>query len=181
MQSVGQADFVIDRVYAAIEKLKSLLSSRSPKFSAIGREDSDNRLALVWRVILEYIWDISDGDTQFKQAVHDYATTGLGYFYAYIDPEADYGRGEVKFTYVDPFRVYVDPASRNRYFDDAAGMMLSTILTKDQLLNLYPTLIDKIDDIESMTYEEDYPSSQMKNSSQSFTPDEVVSRDISRI
>ena len=181
LQSVGQADFVIDRVYAAIEKLKSLLSSRSPKYSAIGREDSDNRLALVWRVILEYTWDISDGDTQFKQAVHDYATTGLGYFYAYIDPEADYGRGEVKFTYVDPFRVYVDPASRNRYFDDAAGMILSTILTRDQILNIYPTLIDKIDDIESITYEEDYPSSQMKNSSQSFTPDEVTGRDITRV
>jgi|TARA_R110000824_G_scaffold88230_1_gene216998 hypothetical protein len=181
LQSVGQADFVIDRVYAAIEKLKSLLSSRSPKFSAIGREDSDNRLALVWRVILEYVWDISDGDTQFKQAVHDYATTGLGYFYAYIDPEADYGRGEVKFTYVDPFRVYVDPASRHRYFDDAAGMILSTILTKDQILNIYPTLMESIDDIESMTYEEDYPSSQMKNSSKSFTPDEVTGRDATRV
>ena len=181
LQSVGQADFVIDRVYAAIEKLKSLLSSRSPKYSAIGREDSDNRLALVWRVILEYTWDISDGDTQFKQAVHDYATTGLGYFYAYIDPEADYGRGEVKFTYVDPFRVYVDPASRNRYFDDAGGMILSTILTRDQILNLYPTLIESIDDVETITHEEDYPSSQMKNSSQSFTPDEVTSRDISRV
>jgi len=113
--------------------------------------------------------------------VHDYATAGLGYFYAYIDPEADYGRGEVKFTYVDPFRVYVDPASRSRYFDDASGLMLSTILTKDQLLNLYPTLEEMSDDIEAMTYEEDYPSSQMKNSSVSFTPDEVVSRDASRV
>lgn len=113
--------------------------------------------------------------------MHDYATAGLGYFYAYIDPEADYGRGEVKFTYVDPFRVYVDPASRSRYFDDASGLMLSTILTKDQLLNLYPTLEEMSDDIEAMTYEEDYPSSQMKNSSVSFTPDEVVSRDASRV
>ena len=175
---MGQADFVIDRVYAAIEKLKSLLTSRSPKYSAIGREDSDNRLALVWRVILEYVWDISDGDTQFKQAVHDYATTGLGYFYAYIDPEADYGRGEIKFTYLDPFRVYVDPASRHRYFDDASGMILSTILTRDQILNVYPTLTEIIDDIETITHEEDYPSSQMKNSSRSFTPDEVVGRDV---
>ena len=113
--------------------------------------------------------------------MHDYATAGLGYFYAYIDPEADYGRGEVKVTYVDPFRVYVDPASRSRYFDDASGIMLSTILTKDQLLNLYPTLEEMSDDIEAMTYEEDYPSSQMKNSSVSFTPDEVVSRDASRV
>ena len=113
--------------------------------------------------------------------MHDYATAVLGYFYAYIDPEADYGRGEVKFTYVDPFRVYVDPASRSRYFDDASGLILTTILTKDQLLNLYPTLEEMSDDIEAMTYEEDYPSSQMKNSSVSFTPDEVVSRDASRV
>ncbi len=178
LQSVGQADFVIDRVYAAIEKLKSLLTSRSPKYSAIGREDSDNRLALVWRVILEYVWDISDGDTQFKQVVHDYATTGLGYFYAYTDPEADYGRGEIKFTYLDPFRVYVDPASRHRYFDDASGMILSTILTKDQLINLYPTIEPIINDIDTISNEEDYPSSQKKNSSMSFTPDEVMGRDV---
>ena len=95
LRAVGQGDFVIDRVYAAIEKLKSLLTSRSPKYSAVGREDSDSRISNVWRTVLEYIWDISDGDTQFKQAVHDYATAGMGYLYAYIDPEADYGRGEV--------------------------------------------------------------------------------------
>ena len=136
-------------MYAAVEKLKSLLTSRSPKFSAVGREDSDSRLALVWRTLLEYIWDISDGDTQFKQAVHDYATAGIGYFYAYLEPEADYGRGEVKFTYLDPFRVYVDPASRNRHFDDASGVILSTILTEDQIINLYPNVEQYLDDIET--------------------------------
>ena len=30
--------------------------------------------------------------TTFKQVVHDYAVTGLGYMYVYVDPEADYGR-----------------------------------------------------------------------------------------
>ena len=170
---MGQADFIIDRVYAAVEKLKSLLTSRSPKFSAIGREDSDNRLASVWRTILEYVWDISDGDTQFKHTIHDYTTAGLGYFYAYIDPEADYGRGEVKFTYVDPFRVYVDPASRDRYFNDASGIMLSTILTKDQILNLYPQLEEYIDDIDTYSNEEDYPDSSKRNSSVTFTPDTI--------
>ena len=47
------------------------------------------------------------------QVVHDYAVTGLGYMYVYVDPEADYGRGEVKHT-TDPF-IYVDPASRDRF------------------------------------------------------------------
>jgi len=154
------------------------LTSRSPKFSVIGREDSDSRIAVVWRTILEYIWDISEGDTQFKQVVHDYTTCGVGYFYAYIDPEDDYGRGEVKFTYIDPFRVYVDPASRNRYFDDASGMILSTILTEDQLVNLYPQVEEHLGDIETHSQEDDYPSSTRRNSSNSFTPDSVYNRNL---
>ena len=181
LRAVGQGDFVIDRVYAAIEKLKSLLTSKAPKYSAVGREDSDSRMANVWRTLLEYVWDISDGDTQFKQAFHDYATAGMGYFYAYIDPEADFGRGEVKFTYVDPFRVYVDPASRNRYMDDASGVILSTILTEDQLVNLYPQVEPYLEEIESYYEEEDYPSSNKRNSSVSFTPDTTYNLEFHRI
>ena len=49
---MGQADFVIDRVYAAVDKLKSLLTAQPARFSAIGREDSDTKLANVWKVIL---------------------------------------------------------------------------------------------------------------------------------
>ena len=130
--------------------------------------------------MLEYVWDISKGDTVFKQVVHDYAVTGLGYMYIYIDPEDDFGRGEVKYTHVDPFRVYVDPASRDRYFRDAAGMILSTFLTQEQLLNLYPNLEEIIDDIEvgsNTLYGEDYPSSNLKNTGQVFTPAEAKNLD----
>ena len=67
----------MDRLYSAVEQFKAIITSKPPKFSAIAREDSDTRLSHVWKTILEYIWDISDGDEQFKQAVHDYAVTGL--------------------------------------------------------------------------------------------------------
>ena len=98
LQERNQSSMPIDRLYSAIEQFKAITTSKPPKFSAIGREDSDNKLANVWKVLLEYIWDISEGDEVFKQTIHDYAVTGLGYFYAYIDKEADYGRGEVKFA-----------------------------------------------------------------------------------
>ena len=68
--------------------------------------------------------------------------------YVYMDPEADYGRGEIKYTHVDPFRVYVDPASRDRFFHDASGIILSTYLTKQQVVDLYPDLEEIIDDID---------------------------------
>ena len=180
LEERNQSSVAIDRLYAAIEQFKAIVTSKTPKFSALGREDSDNKVANVWKVILEYIWDISDGNEVFKQSIHDYTVTGLGYFYAYIDREADYGRGEVKFTYVDPFRVVIDPNSRNKYFDDAAGMMLSTILTKFQLLDLYPQLKEEtedgkmlIDEIDGYSEGETFPSSSNERTVGTYTPDYV--------
>jgi hypothetical protein len=181
----NQMGLPIDRLYAAIEQFKAIITSKPPKFSAVGREDSDTKLAQVWKTILEYIWDNSDGDEVFKQVIHDFSVAGLGYFYGYIDPEDDYGRGEVKFTYVDPFRVVVDPNSRNKWFDDASGMQLSTILTKDQILDAYPMLNEEdeegsalIDNIEGISMsDEDYPSSQNRHEGGSFTPDMIKDAD----
>jgi len=181
----NQSSLALDRLYSAVEQFKAIITSKPPKFSAAGREDSDTKMANVWKGILEYVWDISDGDEIFKQAIHDYAVTGLGYFYCYIDPEADYGRGEVKFTYVDPFRVVVDPNSRNRWFDDSSGMLLSTIMTKAQLRDLYPQLAEEneegksiLDELEGVDYsDEDYPSSTQSQVKKRFTPDIIKDLD----
>ena len=133
--------------------------------------------------MLGYIWDISDGDTQMKQAISDFAVTGIGYLYCYIDREADFGRGEVKFTYVDPFRVYAPPSARDRWLSDAESIVLSTILTGEQLVHLYPELDDKIDEegntIDgivkqlSSVLEEDYPESRNMTTMKIFTPAET--------
>ena len=181
LEARNQSNIPLDRIYSAIEQFKAIITSKPPKFSAMPREDSDSDLASVWKTILEYIWNVSDGNEIFKQVIHDYAVTGLGYFYAYVDREADYGRGEVKFTYVDPFRVVVDPNARSRYFDDATGMMLSTIFTKFQLLDLYPQLaeVDEesgkmlIDEVEGYHEDETYPSPLNQRTKGSFTPDHI--------
>ena len=180
LESRNQSSIPLDRLYSAIEQFKAIITSKPPKFSAVPREDSDSDLANVWKTLLEYVWNISDGNEVFKQTIHDYAVTGLGYFYAYVDREADYGRGEVKFTYVDPFRVVVDPNARSRYFDDATGMMLSTIFTKFQLIDLYPELSEEqedgklmIDLIEGYSEDETYPSPLNQRTKGSFTPDYI--------
>jgi len=187
LASINQSNVVVDRLYSAIEQFKAIITSKPPNFRAYPREDSDTKLASVWNGLLEYIWDISDGNEVFKQVVHDYAITGLGYFHVYMDPEADYGRGEVKFSYVDPFRVYVDPSTRHRYFEDASGMLLSTILTRTQLLGHYPMLSQVPEGMEDKGYDkplieyidkglgwkdEDYPTSGKDTAvSGAFTPD----------
>tara|TARA_Y100000593_G_scaffold61976_1_gene114818 strand:- start:845 stop:2890 length:2046 start_codon:yes stop_codon:yes gene_type:complete len=187
LQSRNQADVPMDRISPAIEKLKSVITAKPPVFTAIPREDSDAHIASAWRTILGYVWQISNGDVHMKNAIHDYAVTGLGYLYVYVDNESDFGKGEVKFTSVNPFRVYVPPSSRDRFFQDADSIILSTILTGAQLINLYPTLGPQVDEetgeiipgiVEELsTYrEEDYPYAQNKNSMQVFTPD--VTKDL---
>ena len=182
LSSRNQAEITIDRIYPAIEQLKAILTSRPPKFSVIAREDSDHKVSNVWKTILEYIWDISDGNEHFKQSIHDYAVCGLGYLYAYVDKESDFGRGDVKFTSVSPFRVYVDPNTRNRYFDDASEIIVSTVLTKEQVLDMYPELGEEdeegkaiIDGVSGgpLGNEDDWPSATNTLTSGAFTPAEV--------
>ena len=55
LDSRNQSSVPLDRLYSAIEQFKAIITSKPPKFSATGREDSDNNLANVWRVLLEYI------------------------------------------------------------------------------------------------------------------------------
>ena len=185
LQARNQADVPMDRISPAVEKLKATLTSRPPTFTITPREDSDVKISNVWRTILGYVWDTSVGDAHLKQAIHDYAISGLGYLYVYVDTEADFGRGDVKFTNVNPFRVYVPPSSRDRWFGDAESILLSTILTGEQVIALYPELnIDEDPETgESITplietissyREEDYPSAQNKNSMQVHTPAETA-------
>ncbi len=181
LQERNQSNLTIDRMYSAIEQMKAQITAKPPHFTAIAREDSDTKLSVVWQTILDYVWDISDGNETFKQVIHDYAITGLGYFYAYIDREADYGRGEVKFSYVDPFRVVVDPNARNKYFDDASNIILSTIMSREQLINYYPEIQNPIDEegnalidmleTNNTTDDETYPNAQNRSYVGAFTPD----------
>ena len=76
LESRNQSSVPLDRLYSAIEQFKAIITSKPPKFSAVAREESDTKLSNVWKTILEYIWDISDGDETFKQVNHDNALTG---------------------------------------------------------------------------------------------------------
>ena len=58
LEARNQSSLPLDRLYSAIEQFKAIITSKPPKFSAMPREDSDSDLASVWKVILEYIWNI---------------------------------------------------------------------------------------------------------------------------
>ena len=60
LASRNQADVPMDRISPAVERLKSMLTSRPPAFTVVPREDSDSDLAAVWRTIMDYVWKSAD-------------------------------------------------------------------------------------------------------------------------
>ena len=144
LENRGQAPIVVNRIHPAVEAAKAMLTANRPSFRCAPREDSDMKTAQVMSALLTYMYDISDGRTVIRQAVDDYYVMGVGYLHVYQDPMMDMGKGEVCFHDVDPLDVYVDPNSRNRFFDDAENVIVSKLFTKDQAKKLWPMYKSKI-------------------------------------
>ena len=172
LESRGQAPIVINRIHPAVEAAKAMLTAKRPSFRAAPREDSDNKVAQVLSALLSYMYDISDGESIIKQAIDDYYVMGLGFINVYQDPMMDMGKGEVCMHDIDPLDVYVDPNSRNKFFDDAENIIVSRLFSREQAKKLYPKYKKEIDDADS---EQDFnaPETGRDNKSEVFFPEDV--------
>jgi len=141
----NQAPLVINRIYPVIDQKLAIMAAKSPGIRVTGREDSDVKISKVIEDLMQYIWQQSDGDVVYMQALKDSLIAGLGYMYCYVDKYADDGLGEVKFGYVDPEDVYVDPNSKDPLFRDAESIMIVKYLPRRQMKLRYPQMAEIID------------------------------------
>ena len=152
-----------------------MMSANRPSFRVAPREDSDNKVAQVLSAMLAYMYDISDGRTVVRQMIDDYYVMGLGYIHVYQAPMMDMGKGEVCIHDVDPLDVYVDPNSRDKFFDDAENIIISRLFTKEQASNLYPMYAKAIKNADNNTvdFDHDRPETGMANDSSTHFPEDV--------
>ena len=172
LEKRGQSPIVINRVHPAVETAKALITANRPNFKISPREDSDVKMANVLSNLLTYIYDISDGRTVVRQVVDDYYVAGLGYIMCYQDPTADYNRGEVKIKDLDPMDVFVDPNSRDRYFDDAEHILVSRKFSKSQAKKLYPMFSQVIDNADG-DQADSYPITERRDDGEVQFPSDV--------
>jgi hypothetical protein len=169
----GQAPVVVNRIHPAVEAAKAMLTANKPSFRVSPREDSDTETAQALNGLLQYIWQSSDGDTEMRQCIDDYYVTGLGAIYVYVDPSKDMGKGEVCMTSIDPMCIYIDPSSRNRFGDDAENIIISRLLTKQQLTKLYPLFKSKISAADSSN-DSDMPTTSLESTGIVFPEDATI-------
>ena len=144
LQESGMPDFIINRITPAIDIMKYFVTANNPRWQAIGVEGSDSDIAHIHGAISEYCWHLSGGKSLFGQVIHDSLTKGIGYFACTVDTDADRGKGEVMFSTVDPYDVYVDPTSRDLFFSDANYIIIQKNMSREALKKLMPQYKAKI-------------------------------------
>ena len=149
-----------------------MLTANRPSFRCSPREDSDNKMANLFSAMLEYVWDISDGNNILRNVVDDYYVSGMGCMLVYQDPMKDDGKGEVCVKDIDPLDVYIDPNSRDRFCDDAESIIISRIFTKDQAIKMYPKYRKAIRNATG-EYSSDRPFTTLQDNGETSFPDEI--------
>jgi hypothetical protein len=144
LEESGMPSFTINRITPIIEIMKYFATSNNPKWKAVGVTGDDADIAQVHSDIADYCWYLSNGKSLYSQVILDSLTKGLGYFLVDIDKDADRGMGEVQFSRIDPYDVFVDPASRDFLFRDANFIQIRKNIARSRLINMLPEYQAKI-------------------------------------
>ena len=164
LEESGMPSFTINRILPIIEIMKYFVTANSPRWKAVGATGDDTDIAQVHSDISDYCWHLSNGNSIYGQVVLDSLVKGVGYFLVDVDQDADHGKGEVVFSRIDPYDVFVDPASRDFLFRDAAFIMIKKNLSKSQLKNLFPQHSAKINKTTSSEYSSNFSQRNVETS-----------------
>ena len=144
LEDQGMPTFTINRIMPVVEMLNFYATAQQPRWQAVGAEGSDVDVAAVFSDLADYIWNGSDGNTLYSNAVNDSICKGVGYLLINVDQDADDGMGEVRVQQPEPFDIYVDPKSRDMLFRDAAYVLVRKVLPKNHLIKIFPKYKAKI-------------------------------------
>ena len=152
LRNRNQEPIVVNVIHSAVEQAKAMLTTNAPRFQSTAREGSDVNTGKIMSDIMSWVWDQSDGNIQLKAVIDDYYVKGMGVFQVYVDPNADYGKGEVFLKAIDPLDVYFDPNCKDNFCRDAKCIIVAKKVMRSQLVDSYPDYADVIHKAESTNY-----------------------------
>ena len=165
LEESGMPSFTINRILPVIEIMKYFVTANSPRWKAVGVTGDDTDVAQVHSDISDYCWHLSNGSSIYGQVILDSLVKGIGYFLIDVNQDLDHGKGEVAFSRIDPYDVFVDPTSRDFLFRDASFIMVKKNLSKTQLKNQFPQHSAKINKITtSSNYSSTYTQRDLESS-----------------
>ncbi len=135
----GQMPVSIPVTFQLVDQAVSLLTANRPAFQCAAREDSDALDAKLRSDLLAWMWEQSGANKVLRPTVFDAYSQGRGVLLVHVDPHADNGKGEVRFTSLSPFEVFPDPNATDPLWDDAQDVVVRRLMTAAQIAQTWPT------------------------------------------
>ena len=138
LEAADQPALCVNETTPARDQVVANLTKNSPRWMSYGREKSDVNIASKISSLMEYIWQNSDADIKNSQATEDFIDTGMWVMMAYVDYNADFGKGEIILEDINPDDLYIDPNSKRNDTEDAAHKIIHKRATESLIKNKYP-------------------------------------------
>lgn len=159
IEARGQAPLVIPIIGPQIELQKSMIISKTPRFTVVGVEDSDNKRAGVFKKLVEFIWHQNQCDMVTDEVVDNQLTCGKGYYYISYDYYGNDGKGSINIESIHPLFVIPDPNSRKRDEEDSIAKFIWRTIDHERAAAIYPEFADHFRTIASTDYGPHYVGS----------------------
>lgn len=138
LDAKGHIAASINSTFQLVDQAVSLLTANRPSFQTAAREASDAEASALRSNLLAWMWEQSGGNTVLKPSVFDAYVQGRGVLYVHVDPNEDFGRGEVRFSSLHPSEVFPDPNTTHLLWDDAQDVVVRRVMTYAQITAAWP-------------------------------------------
>lgn len=159
LEDAGQPDIVFNQCRRITEQYVAMLAGRAPRWAVAPRLAGAVPVARVLADLLSYCWDISRGRTQVAQTIINSVVMGTGAMGAFLDPNEDYGRGDVIVRDINPRTLFIDPSIRDPFARDAEHLILSQLVPRTRVAQEHPEYREMIEKAASDTSDEDWVNS----------------------
>jgi hypothetical protein len=131
----GQVDIVINKIRPLLRSRVSMLVASKPTGSVYGVKKKDMSTAYAIEEFMDFHFYNSTGQLVMEDVAMFSQREGLSYFIVYLDPNAAYGMGELKFGHESYENVFVKKSAREWDFADAGRVIHSRLVNPDDFLN----------------------------------------------
>lgn len=139
LQDANQPITVLNECKPARDQVVGRMCANEPRWMAFPRESIiDNGLAGKVSDFAGYLWDSSATNMHFRKAVENFEDGGMFILAVYYDPNADQGKGDIRYEAISPAKVRIDPRCTWRNAQNASNIFLGDVLSEEEVKLRFP-------------------------------------------
>ncbi len=139
LEGLGVKALTINKIQPNLFLISGIQRQNRSDFRAYPEGEEDGVTADIASMLLKNSMKRTQGEYRLSEMFEDGAICGEGWVEPYIDYTYDLLNGDLRLKKVNPFNVFVDPASTEFDLSDAEyAIKLTPKLTEEQVLHLYP-------------------------------------------